>query len=434
MLFENITVVDEEFNCKETQWVGVKGDKIAYIGDRAPEDAAEYGETYDGNGKLLMPALYNAHAHAPMTLLRGYAENLPLQAWLEQKCWPFEAKMNGDDNYWATLLAGAEMARYGIVSFSDMYYFTRERAKAVTELGMKANLCTSPLAFEPKPITEYPIYEEFIDGLENLNGTDEGRIKIDVCVHAEYTNNDVTAAGIVELARKYNVGLQIHASETKSETEQCRERHNGMSPIQWFDSLGAYEVPVSAAHCVWVDDDDIALMAEKGVTAVHNPASNMKLASGFAPIPKMLDAGVNVALGTDGMASNNNHDMFQDMYLMALLPKGNMLDPTVVSPKQVIRAATQAGALSQGRNNCGLVKVGYKADLTVLDVTGVSWCPVNDMLTNIVYAGHGSDVVLTMSDGRVIYRDGVWPGVDIEAAKCEVAERTVRIQGQLASE
>jgi len=215
---------------------------------------------------------------------------------------------------------------------------------------------------------------------------------------------------------------------------ECRERHDGKSPVQWLESLGAFDVPAIAAHCVWVDDDDIAIMAAHGVTVAHNPASNMKLASGFAPVAKMLDASVNVALGTDGMASNNNHDMFQDMYLMAMLPKGNQLDPTLVTPAQALRAATRAGALAQGRDDCGLVKEGFAADLCVLDVSGPSWCPVNDMLTNVVYAGHGSDVVLTMCDGEVVYRDGEWPGIDIEQVKAEVVQRTQRIQAELAAE
>ena len=432
MLFKDIAIIDENLDYREHQWVGVLGDVIDYIGAEAPADAAKYGEEYDGTGKLLMPGMYNAHSHAPMTLLRGYAENLPLQAWLEQKCWPFEAKMTGEDNYWATLLAGAEMLRYGTVSFSDMYYHTPERAQAVLELGMKANLCTSPLAFEPKLIQEYPVFAEMVDGIENIDGTGMGRIHFEACIHAEYTNNDVTAKSVFEWAKANTVPVHVHVSETKSEVEECRGRHDGMSPVQWLESLGAFDVPAIAAHCVWVDDDDIAILAKHGVTVAHNPVSNMKLASGFAPVEKMLDAGVNVALGTDGMASNNNHDMFQDMYLMALLSKGYLLDPAIITPKQVVFAATRAGALAQERADCGLVKEGFKADLIVLDVTGPSWCPVNDMLTNVVYASHGSDVVLTMCDGRVMYRDGEWPGVDIERIKAEVAERTVRIQKELA--
>ncbi len=434
MLFKDIAIIDENLDYQQHRWVGVIGDTIDYIGETEPADAAKYGEVYEGEGRLLMPAMYNAHTHAPMTLLRGYAENLPLQAWLEQKCWPFEGKMNGDDNYWATMLSCAEMARYGTVSFSDMYYFTPERARAVDESGMKANLCTSPLAFEPKPIQEYPVFDEMEDGIANVDGMGDGRIKFEGCIHAEYTNNDVTAKSVFDWAKEKQTRLHVHVSETKSEVEDCRGRHDGKSPVQWLDSLGAFDVPFVAAHCVWVDDDDIALMAEKGVTVVHNPASNMKLSSGFAPVTKMIEAGVNVALGTDGMASNNNHDMFQDMYLMAMLPKGSLLDPTAITPKQAFSAATRAGALAQGREDCGLLKQGFKADLCVLDVTGPSWCPVNDMLTNVVYAGHGSDVVLTMCDGKVVYRDGEWPTIDLDAVKAQVVERTQRIQAELAQE
>ncbi len=432
MLFTDITILDENFESREHCWVGVEGDTIAYIGSEKPADAERFGEEYDGTGKLLMPAMYNAHAHAPMTLLRGFAENLPLQAWLEQKCWPFEAKMTGDDNYWATLLAGAEMLRYGTVSVSDMYYYSPERAKALDEIGMKANLCTSPIAFEPKPIQEYPVFAEMEDGINNIDGMADGRIKFEGCIHAEYTNNDVTAKSVFEWARAHNTRLHIHVSETKSEVADCRGRHNGMSPVQWLESLGAFDVPLVAAHCVWVDDDDIAILAKHNATVAHNPASNMKLSSGFAPIEKMIDAGVNVALGTDGMASNNNHDMFQDLYLMAMLPKGYQLDPTLITPQQALFAATRAGALAQGRGDAGLVKTGFKADLCVLDVSGPSWCPVNDMPTNVVYAGHGSDVVLTLCNGRTVYRDGTWPTIDIERVKNEVAERTVRIQNDLA--
>ena len=436
MIFSNIGIIDADFSFKPDCWVVTEKDRIVYVGAQPPAEELldTQSERYDGTGKLLMPALFNAHTHAPMTLLRGFAENLPLQQWLNDKCWPFEAKMVAEDNYWATLLSCAEMARYGTVSFSDMYYHTPERARAVTEAGMKANLSTSPLAFEPKDIREYPVYEEMLYGYEHVHGSANGRLLFDYCIHAEYTNNDITAKSVFELAQKHGLILHIHASETKSEVEECRERHGGLSPIAWMDSLGAFETRTLLAHCVWVDNDDIALMAEKGVTVAHNPASNMKLASGFAPIAKMLDAGVNVALGTDGMASNNNHDMFQDMYLMALLEKGFKLNPAIITPQQVIYAATRAGALAQGRDDCGLVKEGFKADLCVLDTTGPSWCPANNVPINVVYAGHGSDVVLTMCDGRIVYRDGEWPGIDIERVKAEVSQRTLRIQADLAQE
>ena len=432
MLFENIAILDQNLDYQEGQFVATAADgTIAYVGPQAP---ANYeGETYDGTGKLLIPALYNAHAHAPMTLLRGYAENAPLQEWLNDLVWPYEAKMTPEDNYWATLLSCAEMARYGCVSFSDMYYHTPERAQAVAESGLKANLCTSPIAFEPKGIREFPIFAEMEEGAAKYHGSENGRIRFDACVHAEYTNNDVTTKSVVDWAKEKGLGMQIHLSETKSEVEECKQRHNGMSPVEWFNSLGAFDIPLTAAHCVWVDEDDIRILAEKGVSVAHNPASNMKLASGFAPIAAMMDAGVNVCLGTDGMASNNNHDMFQDMYLAALLPKGNLLDPAVITPKQIFAAATRNGALAQGRTDCGLIKEGFRADLAVLDVTGPSWTPMTDPLCNLVYAGHGSDVALTMCDGQVVYQDGTWPTIDLEQAKAQVIARHQRICGQLAN-
>ncbi len=431
MLFKDIAIIDENFEYQEGCWVGVTDDRIAYIGAEAPADAAAYGEVYDGAGKLMMPALYNAHSHAPMTLLRGFAENLPLQRWLNEKCWPFEAKMTPEDNYWATVLACAEMARYGVVGFSDMYYATPERAKAVVEAGLKANLCEGLIAFEPKPYASYPICKMNEQYVATLHGMANGRILMDYNIHAEYTSNQQVCEDIAAIAKAKGLRLHIHLSETASEVEECRERHNGMSPVKYFESIGVLDLPVTAAHCVWLDDEDMDIMAEKGVFVANNPASNMKLGSGFARIPEMLARGMNVCLGTDGMASNNNHDMFADMYLMGLIYKGSTLDPAVVTPQQVLRAATRTGALSQGREDCGLLKEGMKADVCVLDVTGPQWCPMTDPVYNVVFSGAGSDVVLTLCDGQVVYRDGAWPTVDLERAKAEVAARAKRIIAEL---
>ena len=431
MLFKNIGMLGENLDYQENRWVGVKDGRIAYIGETAPTDADSYGDVYDGTGRLLMPSLYNAHTHVPMTLLRGFAENLPLQAWLNEKCWPFEAKMTAEDNYWGTLLACAEAARYGCVSFSDMYYHTDERVRAVVEAGMKMNVCESELFFEEKPYSEYAIAAKTDDYVKRYHGAADGRILVDYNIHAEYTSNELTCRGLAEAAKDAGLRIHIHASETKSEHEECKERHNGMTPLAYFESIGVLDVPATAAHCVWVENGDIDIMLRRGVSVVNNPASNMKLGSGYAPVAKMLERGVNVCLGTDGMASNNNHDMFEDMYLMGLIYKGYELDPAIITPKQVVHAATRAGALSQGREDCGLVKEGMKADLCVLDVTGPQWCPMTAPIYNVVFSGSGSDVVLTMADGKVVYRDGVWTGIDVERAKAEVAARAKRIIAEL---
>lgn len=431
MLFGNIGIIDERFEYRPGCWVGVRDDRIDYLGDVAPANPEAYGERYDGTGRLLMPALYNAHAHAPMTLLRGFAENLPLQAWLNEKCWPFEAKMTAEDNYWGTLLACAEMARFGVVSYSDMYFHADERVRATLEAGMKANLCESELYFEPKPFADYAISGKYLDYVARHHGAGDGRILMDYNIHAEYTSNELTCTEIAAVTKEAGLRMHIHLSETRSEHEECKQRHGGLTPTAYFESIGLFDSPVTAAHCVWVEPADLDIMRSHGASAALCPASNMKLGSGFAPVQAMLDAGVNVCLGTDGMASNNNHDMFKDLYLMATLYKGATLDPTAVPAAAALRAATRGGALSQGREDCGLVKEGFKADLAVLDVTGPSWCPMTDPVMNVVFAGSGSDVVLTLCDGRVVYRDGAWPGIDVERAKAEVAARAARIVSEL---
>ena len=431
MLFKEIAILDEDLDFQPSKWVGVEGDAITYIGDAAPGDAQRFGRVYEGAGKLMMPALYNAHAHAPMTLLRGFAENLPLQRWLEEKCWPFEAKMTPEDNYWATLLACAEMARYGVVSFSDMYYATPERARAVTEAGLKANLCEGLLAFEPRPYAEYPIAAKNEEYVRTLHGSANGRILMDYNIHAEYTSNQQVCEEIAQIVADKGLRLHVHVSETEKEVVECRERHDGLSPVEYFAQIGVFDVPCTAAHCVWVDDADLDILQDKGVFVANNPVSNMKLGSGFAPIPKMLARGMNVCVGSDGMASNNNHNLFSDLYVMGLIYKGSTLDPAVVDPKQILRAATRTGALSQGREDCGAIKEGFKADVTVLDVTGPQWCPMTQPDYNVVFAGDGSDVVLTLCDGQVVYEDGSWPGVDLERVKAEVAARAERIISEL---
>lgn len=465
MLFADVSVLDENFAVKPHQWVGVRDGVIAHVGDKDPRAAAmmpgglaaepcemdtpgeggspaapspgaapatpDFGEVIDGAGRLLMPALYNTHAHSPMVLLRGYAENLPLDRWLNEKCFPFEAKMTGDDCYWGTLLACAEMARFGVVSFTDMYYNAERSAQAVLESGIKANLGSAPVLLGDTPLAERAEYGETLAMIEHWHGAGDGRIRIDCALHSEYLTTEPVVRDVVAFAKECGLRLHIHLSETAKEVEECRGRHNGLSPVAYFDGVGLFEVPTTAAHCVWVDEADMDILAARGVFVANNPASNLKLGSGFAPIPRMFEKGINVCLGSDGMASNNNHNLFHDLYLQAMVYKGASLDPTAVTPQQALRAATRTGALSQGRADCGLVREGMRADLCLLDITGPSWCPATDLAYNLVYAGNGADVVLTLCDGRVVYAQGAFPTVDVERAKAECAARTKRILSEL---
>lgn len=435
MLIENVSIFDENWEYKEGQWIGIKDDTIDFIGESTPVDAAKYGRVYDGRGKLALPGLFNAHAHAPMTLLRGYAENLPLDRWLNEKCWPFEAKMNGEDNYWATLLACAEMARYGVVSFSDMYYFTPDRASAVSKAGLKANLCEGLIAFEDKPYNQYPICAQNEQYVRDLHGGDNGRILIDYCIHAEYTSNPTVVADIIDILKESGLRLHMHLSETQKEVEDCKKRHDGLTPVEYFNSLGAFDLPCTAAHCVWLTDNDLDILQEKNVFIANNPVSNMKLGSGFARIPEMVRRKMNVCVGSDGMASNNNHNLFGDLYVMGLIYKGYNLDPSALHPKELLTAATVTGALSQGRNNCGKLAQGYKADICLMDISGPEWTPMLNPIYNVIFAGDGSNVVLTLCDGEIVYENvnGVdtWPNLDIDVIKAEVAQRATRIISEL---
>ncbi len=432
MLFKDITYIDDDFNVVHHGHIGIKDGKIAYLSENPPVEEASYGRIYDGSGKLLMPALYNAHAHSPMTLLRGYGENMSLHDWLNNRIWPYEAHMNAEDNYWGCMLSLAEMARFGCISMSDMYFYSIDRAKAVREAKLKANIAPTPICFEEKPFESYKdLYQQTLEEISFFNSLNNDDVRFEMCIHAEYTNNSLTAKGIVDLAQINNLSLHIHTSETKSEVENCKKRHDGKTPLQWLESIGAMELNPTLAHCVWLEECDFEILKNHNCTVAYNPLSNMKLASGFAPIPKLLKCGIDVALGTDGMASNNNNNMFQDMNNAGLLSKGFYNDPTVITPREILTMATSQGAKAQGRESCGRIKVGYDADMCVVDISGISWCPTHDLLTNIIYAGSGSDVVLTLCNGTIVYEDGTWPTIDIEKVKNEVEKRNQRILHEL---
>lgn len=430
MLFKNITIIDENFESKENMTVGVIDDKIAYIGKELPENSSEYGRIYDGKNKILMSGLYNSHCHMPMTLLRGYAENLNLQDWLFNKIFPFEAKITNEDSYYASLLAIAEMIRTGTVSVTDMYAHMNSNAKACVDSGFKANLSNGLMAFDDTPFCKNRNHLEEEACATEFKGTSNGRIKIDKSIHAVYTSNKKTVEDVASFAKENNSIVHIHLSETETEVKECIEKH-GVTPVRYFYDAGLFDSHVVAAHCVWLSDEDMDILAEKGVFAVHNPTSNLKLASGVADIPKMQEKGIKIALGTDGVASNNNLDMFEEIKLCAILNKGNKLNPLVTPTKDVLRYATLNGALAQKRTDCGLLKPGYKADLIVLDTSAPSMQPMHNAINNAVYSASGKDVCLTMIDGNVVYENGDFKTIDVEKAIFEVNKSASRIKKEL---
>jgi len=430
MLFENIGIIDENFDYRKNCWVGVKDGHIAYIGDCAPQE--DYGERYNGEGKLLMPGFYNAHAHSAMTLMRGYAENVVLDVWLNEHIFPFEAKLDYESVYNGTMLAAAEMLRFGVVSATDMYFNADANAAAVLESGMKMNMGLPVVCFTDSGVKELPIYDEIRSAVPKYHMAGDGRLKTDLSIHAEYTSTERVVREMGELAVDMGLNMHLHLSETRAEHEQCKQRRGGRTPARYFYDMGVFDASTTAAHCVWVEEEDMELMREKGVTVASCPVSNLKLASGFCPAPRIIEKGINYALGTDGVASNNNLNMFEEMKLAAILFKGSTGDATAVSPKQALYACTRAGALSQGREDCGLVKEGFKADLMVLDLRNKPHMyPCHNMLHNVVFSAQGSDVCLTMVDGEVLYRDGVYLTLDIERVIAEAEGSVNKILKQL---
>ncbi|NMP37606.1 MAG: amidohydrolase [Clostridiales bacterium] len=429
MLFCNIAVLDENLEYKTNMFVGTRGAYIEYIGAQKPQE--DFGEEYMGEGKLLVTAFFNAHCHSSMTLLRGYAENLPLADWLNKKIFPFEAKLTENDVFNGAMLGIAEMLRTGTASFTDMYMFGEGVCAAAAETGMKCNYSSSMVCFDSSAYTDLPVCNETRLLYEKYHGFDDGRLLTDVCIHAEYTSTPAAASGAAEFARERGLNIHLHLSETKAEHEQCRQRHSGMTPAEYFDSLGVFENRVTAAHSVWITDSDAEIIKRAGASIASCPSSNLKLGSGFFRAPYMLDKGVNVALGTDGAASSNNLNMLKEIYLFALIHKGNTLDASVISPRQALYAATKAGAVSQGRSDCGALKVDNRADLTVFDLTAPNMCPMADGADMLVYSAQGDDVIMTMVDGRVLYRDGEYLTLDIEKVRFNAQKSRERIAGEL---
>lgn len=421
MLFCNIDLLDENFHLKRGQYVGVKDGVIAYIGDTAP--AEDYGESYDGRHRLLLPGFYNVHSHAPMTLLRGYAENLPLQRWLNEKVFPFEDKLSEEAAYCGTQLAIAEMLASGTVSFTDMYFFLDGMTKAILESGIKCNLSRGLTVFDDSDYEQTAAYRDNLRLLDEWHGMNNGRLLADLCIHGEYTSTPKVVEAVAAQAKARGARMHIHLSETQAEHEECKQRH-GMTPAAYMQARGVFDVPTTAAHCVWLEGEDFDVLKAHGVTVACCPASNLKLASGYANVPKMLEMGIHVALGTDGAASNNNLNILQDLYLFAVVYKGYYHDSTLITPAQALYAATRAGALSQGREDSGRLAVGCKADLCVINTDTPQFTPMTDAACNVVYAAQGADVRLTMVDGEVLYRDGEFKTIDIEKAKAEAQRHT----------
>ncbi len=428
MLFKNISLIDENFNIQKNMYVGVQNDKIEYIGAQMPQK--DFGEIYNGESKLLSSGFVNLHTHSPMTLLRGYAENLPLQSWLNDRVFPFEDKLNCDRAYYGTMLSIAEMLSCGTTSFNDMYFFGDGVMKAVIESGAKVNFGRSIVSFVDEDIKNNDRFQEGVYLTEKYHNTQNEKIKIDLSLHAEYTNKLSIIEQFGEYVGANDQMVHIHLSETKSEHDACKEKY-GKTPARLFYDAGVMNKPTVFAHCVWVEDSDLDLFLEKNATVAHCPASNLKLGSGACNTYKMLEKGVNIGIGTDSAASNNGLDIMREMYLAAILPKGIQNRADIVTPKEVYKMATVNGYMAQGRGDCGSIKVGNKADLIVIDLDRPNMYPDFDVLNNLIYSANKSDVVLTMVDGKVLYKNGEFTTIDVEKMGAEVSRLVRQVEKEV---
>lgn len=386
--------------------VWVKNDRIVYAGDGADTDSIYqklqipcliWDREIDCEGNLLMPGFKDAHTHSGMTLLRSYADDLPLNDWLNQQVFPVEAKLTDEDIYELTKLAVLEYLTSGITAVFDMYLTPYSIYKAFDEMGMRGVQVGGVNNFSQSPELLEEYYLE-LNGKSPLQSFMLG-------FHAEYTCSRELLMKISEIAHKYKAPVFAHLSETKAEVEGCRERY-GMTPVAFLDSLGMFDYGGGGYHCVHVTEEDIAIMKKRGMYAVSNPGSNTKLASGIAPITQFLEEGVPVALGTDGPASNNCLDMFREMFLVTGLAKLKEEDAAAVDAMEVLKMATVNGAHAMGLGEADVIAEGKLADLIMIDLKTPNMQPLNNIAKNIVYSGSKINVKMTMIGGRILYENG----------------------------
>lgn len=378
----------------------VTDNKISYIGAEKPEFSKEsWDRVIDAKGNVLMPGFKNAHTHSAMTFLRTYAEDLPLKEWLYEKVFPMEAKLKPEDMYPLSILAIMEYLTSGITANFDMYMAPEFVAKAAKDTGFRTVLCGSANDFGG---TKESLRKEY----ETLNKYHE-LVSYQLGFHAEYTTSRELMLDIADLAKELKTPVYLHNSETKEEVAGCVERY-GKTPTAFLDSIGMFEYGGGGFHCVHMTEEDLDICKEKGLYVVSNPGSNCKLASGIAPVSKMLEMGISVALGTDGPASNNCLDMFKEMFLVSGLQKIACEDATAVDSMEVLKMATVNGAKAMGLTDCDVLDEGKLADLIMIDLNQPNMQPIHHIPKNIVYSGSKLNVAMTMVNGSILYENGAF--------------------------
>lgn len=407
-----ILTMDDENLLLEGQNLYIKENRIFHIGDKLDDFVAE--KEIDASKKILMPGLINAHTHLAMSIFRNFGNDVSLETWLEEYIWPAETNITPEDVRIGSELSMAEMIESGTTSFIDMYYYMDEVAKAAEETGVRGILTRGMT----NPSEE--VLQGERDFYKKWHKKANGRLEMMVGSHAVYTNDREHLIKERDLAEELNVGLHIHLNESQNEVNNSIKA-NKLPPLEYVDTLGMLNNKTIAAHCVWLSEREKEIAIERRINMVHNPASNMKLASGFMEAQRLIDAGGNVCLGTDGVASNNIMDMFDEMRLASLIAKGRYLDPTNLKALTVLKMATVNGAKAMGKENeLGKIKEGYLADLILIDFDNIRHVPNNDIIAALVYSTNGFDVDTTIIDGNVLYENKEFVNINIEELKSKL--------------
>lgn len=405
----------------ETANIFVSGDKISKI----TRGEVVHANIIDGKNKFATPGLVNAHTHASMTLLRSYSDDKTLMDWLQKDIWPIEAKMTRKDIYFGAALAAIEMIRGGTTAFADMYGpFMEEVAKVVAESGLRGSLSRGIIGIadgEKKLAENVELYKDY-------QGAADGRVTIMFGPHAIYTCPPDFLSKVGSEASKLGAEIHIHMNETRVEVEDCIKAY-GKRPFEVIEATGLFENGTLAAHCVHLSESEVEIIKSRKIRVAHNPGSNMKLASGICPVKKLLDAGITVALGTDGASSNNNLDMLEEIRLAALLAKVDTFDPLAVPAAQAIQMATEFGAEALGLKNVGKLEVGSKADIVLWDMSGAEWQPNYNPASLLVYSANSSAADTVIVDGKILMQNRELKTLDEEKIIAEFKACANRLTG-----
>lgn len=410
--FYNANILSVENMTVQSGEVHTCGDTITYVGNNPPkEPKGEFTREINLCGNLIMPSFKNAHTHSAMTFLRSYADDMSLNDWLFKQVFPMEDKLTPDDIYDLTMLAALEYFAGGTTACFDMYFHPDRVEQCAIDANMRLVLCGAVSGGDNQADYDSAL-SRLEDYLTRFNGKNP-LVSFKMGFHAEYTTHISILKGIAELAKKYKQPVFTHNSETANEVAGCIERH-GKTPTVLFDELGIYDYGGGGFHCVHMSEEDLEIFKRRGLWAVTNPCSNCKLASGIAPLYKMYNMGINLAIGTDGPASNNALSMFREMYLASVLQKIREEDAAAMPADAVLKMAVSGSTLAMGLTDCDSISEGKKADLTVIDLNRPNMQPLNNTVKNIVFAGSDSNVKMTVSNGVIVYEDGEFPTLDKE--------------------